>query len=49
MGIAQDSGFAPRSMCGAGSDVLSMPQRDLRNLGAGICNFNWEKSKLILC
>lgn len=29
VGIAQGSGFAARSVCGAGSDVLAVPQRNL--------------------
>lgn len=37
VGIAQGSGFAPRSVCGAGSDVMSVPQRE----GTGICELEF--------
>lgn len=32
VGIAQGSGFAPRSVCGAGSDVLSVPRGKAQEL-----------------
>lgn len=45
VGIAQGSGFAPRSVCGAGCDVLSVQQRE----GTGICGLEfvilaWERA-----
>lgn len=49
MGIAQGSGFAPRSECGAGSNVLSVPHKE----GTGICELEfvilgWERTNYFM-